>query len=323
MLTTEVDFSYEVPPNQCTDDLCSHYAADVNFVYWRNQIAKQVRPSFPNVKIELLVYAMGGGGVWDRPSGIDWDPGLIIDQGDWHGYDNSQWRGQADGSGYIGTEYQANALDWGTTDLQVIHYDWYRGASGTLHVQPIADEFQPIYRSYVNHGAEQGLAAGMGPRMIWNNLTVWFTSARTLYDTSLSLADNLDRMLRIFGDGGSEIRAYVLYLEGLVAGQWRQADLRAAPWVAVADMGAIYRHFDNALNAESRPRLRDHIRLMRMALRYTDLSANGSGAAERYYMWQHFDSGTSGNIGYGIAMPNNGSAGSFAPDTWYRFEGPR
>jgi hypothetical protein len=87
-----------------------------------------------------------------------------------------------------------------------------------------------------------------------------------------------------------------------------------------ADMDTIYADFEDTYSAATTASARNNLRLLRMVVRYTELSNYGTGAAERYYMWENFDSGTSGNTGYGIGIPDNGSAGPFQPDKWYAIE---
>jgi hypothetical protein len=123
----------------------------------------------------------------------------------------------------------------------------------------------------------------------------------------------------IFGAGAPAVKSYLRYVESLVEGQWSIVDAGQF-WIFNADMDTIYSHFEDAYSAATSAAARNNLRLLRMAVRYTELSNYGAGAAERYYMWENFDSGTSGKTGYGIGIPDKGSPGSFHPDKWYAIE---
>jgi hypothetical protein len=83
----------------------------------------------------------------------------------------------------------------------------------------------------------------------------------------------------------------------------------------------VYNLFDSAYNAEPEGILRNNIRLLRMAFRYTDLATNGGGNKELRYMYDHFDS-YQHDPGYGIYIAVTGTGGVYTTDKWYTFSTP-
>jgi Domain of unknown function (DUF4838) len=309
------DYPYEGEANFASRDaVSSRYTMKENYVYGVNEIAKQVNADHPNVRIELFLY----GNLMDRPESVtSLDTGLLLEQAN-----RERNVGKSDGTGFIGTSWDSNLYDWiNATGRDAIIYDHVQANYGSMwHYIPSADELQAIFQSYAANGNKIiGAHTGANVQNHWNYLLDFYTYGRTLYDYSLSFEDNLDRFARIFGDGGPYVKSYLRYVEGLVEGQWSIVDA-GQNWIFDADMGTIYGFFENAYNAATTASARNNLRLLRMVIRYTELSNYGTGADERYYMWENFDSGTSGNTGYGIGIPDNGSPGPFQPDRWYTIE---
>lgn len=309
------DYPYEGEANLAsTDPMSSRYTLQENYIYGVNEIAKQVNADHPSVRIELFLY----GNFMSRPESItSLDRGVLLEQAN-----RERNVGKSDGSGFIGTGWESNLYDWiNATGRDAIIYDHVQANYGSMwHYIPSADELQAIFQSYAANGNKVvGAHTGANIQNHWNYLFDFYTYGRTLYDYSLTFEDNLERFAAIFGEGAPSVKSYLRYVEGLVEGQWSIVDA-GQYWIFNADMDTIYADFEDAYSAATTASARNNLRLLRMVVRYTELSNYGTGAAERYYMWENFDSGTSGNTGYGIGIPDNGSPGPFQPDKWYAIE---
>ena len=99
--------------------------------------------------------------------------------------------------------------------------------------------------------------------------------------------------------------------------------------------GATYEWFEQALAAASTPLFRNNIRMMRMAIRYSDLVTHDplhkvcsvwqmeyeDATGELAYMAKNFDSFVYSKTGYGIDFPvSNTDTKNFQPDKWYLFD---
>jgi hypothetical protein len=285
-----------------------------NYIYGVNEIAKQVHADYPSMRMELFLY----GNFMSRPESVtSLDRGVLLEQAN-----RERSVGKSDGSGFIGTSWESNLYDWiKATGRDAIIYDHVQASYGSMwHYIPSADELQAIFQSYAANGNKViGAHTGANIQNHWNYLFDFYTYGRTLYDYALTFDDNLERFAVIFGEGAPAVKSYLRYVESLVEGQWSIVDAGQF-WIFNAEMDIIYSHFEEAYSAATSAAARNNLRLLRMAVRYTELSNYGTGAAERYYMWENFDSGTSGKTGYGIGIPDKGSPGSFQPDKWYAIE---
>jgi uncharacterized protein DUF4838 len=309
------DYPYEGEANfASTDPMSSRYTLRENYIYGVNEIAKQVHADYPSVRMELFLY----GKFMSRPESVtSLDRGVLLEQAN-----RERSVGKSDGSGFIGTSWESNLYDWiKATGRDAIIYDHVQANYGSMwHYIPSADELQAIFQSYAANGNRViGAHTGANIQNHWNYLFDFYTYGRTLYDYALTFDDNLERFAVIFGEGAPAVKSYLRYVESLVEGQWSIVDA-GQYWIFNAEMDTIYAYFEEAYSAATSAAARNNLRLLRMAVRYTELSNYGTGAAERYYMWENFDSGTSGKTGYGIGIPDKGSPGSFQPDKWYAIE---
>ncbi|MBF0412811.1 MAG: DUF4838 domain-containing protein [Desulfamplus sp.] len=308
---------------QCTDELCSFYSKVENYAYFVNEVAKQVKAVYPDIKIDMLAYS----NLFNCPEGIRLDPSVIIDESTWS---NKGLRrvGKSDGTSLIGTAYETNAKQWHDTGATVVFYEYFMGNFGAKQKYlPMADEMQAVFSYFKKSGYYQGSGTQIEVFNIWNCLFNFYTHGRTSYDTTLSMNDNLDRFCKIFGAGAPFIKSYIQYVESVIDGQVRY-DEAGNYLVLNSDKTKIYELFEMAYKAESEERLLDNIRLMRMAFRYSDLSTIGGNDAELKYMYDNFDS-YAHNPGYGIYIavtktedspnisPPSSSIDSYQPDKWY------
>ena len=157
------------------------------------------------------------------------------------------------------------------------------------------------------------------------------------------MEDHLARFTKLFGEGGEEVSEVIRLAEDCVDGQ---ADIKTGGlyFLEHIDWERVYSLFDRALEKTKPPRARNNLRMMRMALRYTDVEAqqiNGKYIQpgpeyqrvrpfdeidrELLYMTE-FDSYWKNDPGYGIDIPvMAGSSISEKPfdpeqDPWYCFE---
>ncbi|MBF0376163.1 MAG: DUF4838 domain-containing protein [Desulfamplus sp.] len=336
-------WSNDLKGSQCVDELCRPYSKVENYAYFVNEVAKRVNKVYPDVKIDMLAYS----DIFNCPEGVKLQPSIIIDESTWS---NKGLRkiGKKDGSSLIGTTYEINAKKWHNLGATVVFYEYFMGNfNAKQKYLPMADEMQPIFSYFKNSGYYQGSGTQIEVFNIWNCLFNFYTHARTSYDTTLSMNDNLDRFCKIFGAGSYFIKSYIEYVESIIDGQVRYNE--AGTYLAVnADKAKVYDLFEKAYIAEKDEKLRNNIRLMRMAFRYSDLSTNiGSDNklkelrdGELRYMYDNFDS-YSHNLGYGIYIAItktvdsatesiNGyrdksvdserrDINSYKPDKWYEF----
>ncbi|MBF0112079.1 MAG: DUF4838 domain-containing protein [Desulfamplus sp.] len=305
---------------QCTDALCAKYSKVENYAYFVNEVAKQVTALYPNVKIDMLAYS----NLFSCPENIRLEPSVVVDESTW-GNSGLRYVGKEDGSSLIGTPYEINAKKWHNAGATVVFYEYFMGNFGAKQKYiPMADEMQAIFRYFKDSGYYQGSGTQIEVFNIWNCLFNFYTHGRTSYDTALSMEDNLDRFCKIFGAGAPFIKSYIQYVEHIIDGQVRYDE--AGSYLALnADKTKIYDLFEKAYNAESKKRLRDNIRMMRMAFRYSDLSTNGGNDGELKYIYDNFDS-YSHNPGYGIYIAvtetfdsKNRAIDQYKPDKWYLF----
>lgn len=297
----------------CKD--CAPYSKTANYAYFVNEVAGIVSADHPSAKIDMLTYV----DIWPY-TGIQLHPSVQVDQANWH-FGGVRRNGRDDGGSLVGTPYIENAKTWAAHGAKLVHYEYYMGRFAWDHLYfPMADELDDIYLHMKNTGYALGGGTQIECYNMWNLLFNFYMFGRTSYNTSLKLEDNLQTFGRIFGGGAPHIRSYIEYVEGVYEGQGsdKKEDEQPGKWLAKnVDKKTVYKFFDDAYDAEPEGRLRDNIRMLRMAFRYTDLYVNGGGEAELKYMYDHFDSYYS-KLGYGISIKKQGS-GTFTPDKWYAF----
>ena len=300
---------------QCTCDKCSPYSKTANYTYFVNEVAKRVRRDAPNAKIDMLVYS----DLWQSP-GFALDPAIAIDQANWNTSGlGMRAYGKSDGGTLLGTFFEKNAKSWATNGGPIVYYEYYMGSFGWNQVYfPMADELQSIYADFHANGYANGSGTQIECYNLWNFLLNYYVHGRTAYNTRLTLDDNLKKFTRIFGRGAPFIRSYLTYAESVFEGQTPSDSVDVAPgawFVNHINKDSVYSLFEKAYDAETEGRLRDNIRLLRMAFRYSDLFVNEGDQAELKYMHDHFDSYDS-VTGYGISIRKKG-AGNYSPGKWY------
>ena len=291
---------------QCTCSECSKYSKTENYAYFVNEVSKKVNADYPDIHIDLLVYH----DLWAYPKDLVLDSSLIIDQAN-----ITRTYGKNDGSSLLGTSFEKNAKDWASSGATVVYYEYYMSVfAGNQVYFPMADELDNVYNYFKSDGYCEGSGTQIECHNIWNFLFNFYVHGRTSYNTSLTLTDNLNKFCKIFGKGAPYIKSYLEYVEGFYEDQGGRSP---GKWFAKnVDKARVYNYFEKAYNAEPEGKLRNNIRMLRMAFRYSDLFVNGGGDAELKYMYEMFDS-YSHNPGYGIAIRSEG-AGIFAPDKWYK-----
>lgn len=293
---------------QCQDSLCQGYSKTENYAYFVNEVAKKVSAVYPYKKIDMLIYH----DLWAYPGNLDLDASLVIDQANIRrSYD------KAGGSSLIGTKYERNAKAWAAAGAKVVYYEYYMGVFSRHQVYfPMADMLDTIYRHFKADGYCQGVGTQIECHNVWNFLLNFYVHGRTAYNTDLTISDNLERFCKIFGKGAPYIRAYFKYIAHFFQGQGGSYPGRY--FMQNVNKEKIYSYFEDAYQAEPEGRLRNNIRMLRMAFRYSDLYTNGGNKAELKYMYDNFDSFVH-NPGYGIAIiyKEDKAVGKFIPGKWY------
>lgn len=307
-------------PNDC-DDLqcvcseCSKYSKTDNYAYFVNEIAKAVNKEYPDVKIDMIVYL----DLWEPPLDVDIDRGVLVEVSTWGPGNILRRFGLKDGSGLIGTDVEKNAMEWSKIAGGMVYYDYYMTNFGSNQVYcPMADEIIKIYENFKGKGYCCGTGSQMEAYNLWNYLFNFYTHGRKSYDTSLSMEELLERFTKIFGKGGEYIKEYIRYVEDFFEGQVPNGKDSAAYFASNVDKNKVYDLFEKAYDAQPEGNLRDNIRLMRMAFRYSDLYINNPDCDELIYMSNEFGSfwGCYGQTGYGIAIFNSPGNTSYVQDKW-------
>lgn len=315
---------------QCVCPQCAAHSKVENYTHVLNEVAKRVSAVYPQVKIDMLAYT----DLFACPEHVKLERALMIDESTWHST-GLRTVGKPDGSSLIGTLFDENLERWRCAGADVVVYDYYMGVyPARQRTIPMADEVQAIFRAFRQKGY-----LGSGTQIecfnLWNHLFNFYSFARTAYDTSLSMEDNLARFSRIFGKGAPEVCAVIRYAEELLDGQ-APVDTAALWLVDHIDKEKVYALYDEALAKADTPRTRNNIRLMRMAWRYTDLETSLPGARnfEKYHsvneyaeptgelaLLGEFDSFWNNDPGFGIDIPAKSTAGgSFEKNIWYQFD---
>lgn len=316
--------------DQCCCPECAKYDIVENYAYFMNSVAERVASVHPLIKMDLLLYAT----LWDCPDDIKLSSCLFCDMATWAPF-GLRPSGKPDGSCLIGDpRYMDTLLKWHKSGSEVVFYDYYMSVFGARQrLVPMADELQSIWKYFKENGI-QGSGTQFEPFNVWNYLVNLYCFARTGYDDSLSMQDNLDRLIRIFGEGAPYINNIILHLEDVNDGQ---VDLRtAADYIFQhMDVAQVYEWFEKALAAASKPLFRNNIRMMRMAFRYSDLITHDplhkvcsvwlmeyeDATGELAFMAKNYDSFVQNKVGYGIDFPlSNKDTKDFQPDKWYQFD---
>lgn len=305
---------------QCCCDECAKYAKIENYLYFENELAKRVTALHPQVKIDVLIYM----DLWDCPADIQLCDGIQIDQSTWAA-DAIRSCGKPDGSCIIGTKFEDNLLSYRRKCKNTVFYEYYMGNYGNKQkVLPSADELQSLYQHYKRVGI-----SGSGTQMecfnLWNNLLNFYCFARTAYDISLSLSQQIKDICRLFGAGGQHIAKIFDIYEQTMDGQ---VPINASGefFVRNVDKATVYDLFEQALIDADSATAKNNVRLLRMAFRYTHISTlydrkeeNPDNAAELDYMFTQFNSYLSGD-GYAIAIPKRKKTKTVCENVWYKFD---
>lgn len=316
--------------DQCQCDECSKYSKVSNYTYFLNAVAKRVGKVCPNIKIDLLAYV----DLWNPPENLKLESNLIVEEATWH--DTGLRKGGAkDGSAIIGTIFDDTLLRWKALGADVVFYDYYMAVYPARNrLVPLADEIQALSKYYAKKGI-MGSGTQIECFNMWNHLFNFYCFGRTMYDTALSMEDNLERFIKIFGDGGKYISKIIKTLEDFTDNQTDLEHL-ALYIMENIDKNEIYMLYDKALDAAKEPYQRNNVRMMRMAFRYTDIECYEvilddivkyfqlrpypDKTGELYFM-SKYDSFLHNDPGYGITIPVDcEKKDTFIPDKWYMFE---
>ncbi len=314
---------------QCTCDSCRRHSKIENYAYFNDAVVKKVNKVHPHVKFDMLVYV----DLWECPEGFKLSDSVIIDESTWH-ISGLRRGGKPDGSCILGTHYEENLLRWKRAGASAVYYDYYMGIyGGRQRLVPMADELQAMWRGFAERGID-GSGTQIECYNMWNHLLNFYSFARTGYDSSLSLSDNINALSKIFGEGGELIADIMKRSEECLDGQ---APIPTCGYYLVEhlDMDKVFADFELALSLTTDRRARNNIRLLRMAYRYTYLEAKSTVwdededyeslqyikdiPSELLYMTR-FDSFVHNEPGYAITVPVRGEAEPYTPDIWYIFD---
>ena len=324
------------PPNdgmapQCVCEACAPYSKVENYMHVINSAAKLVRAEYPDVQIQALAYT----DLFDCPDGAELDEAVCIMEATWH-ETGLRSVGKPDGSCLAGTFFEDNLLKWHACGANVVYYDYYMGVyPARQRYLPMADELQALCRRMVECGIS-GSATQIECFNHWNHLFNFYCFARTAYDTSISMEDNLARFGAIFGEGAQEICEIIRYAEEVSDGQ-ESIMTAAIRLMKDIDKERVYDLYDRALAKTTDAAARNNIRLMRMVFRYTDLetslpeSPKSDANYKNVYEYTEptgelgemlkFDSIWNNNPGHAIAIPGKPiSPTAFKESIWYKFD---
>ena len=316
---------------QCTCPECSKYSKVENYTYFLNRVAHLVRQVHPHVNIDMLAYV----DLWVCPEGLHLEPNIVVQEATWHAT-GLRKVGKPDGSCLNGTMFERDLLRWKDAGAQVAYYEYYMGVyPARQRYMPAADELQSLYKRMMEVGI-RGSGTQIECFNLWNNIFNFYCFGRTAYDTSLSLQDNLGRFSLIFGEGAPYIAQIITDMEARLDGQ--QTIMAAGlHLMRETDMDAVHVLLEKAMAAAKLPGARNNIRMLRMALRYSelecrytkirddsqysDLEVCQDPSGELYYMSHSFDSYHWNETGCGIMLPLDcEKEAEFIPDQWYAFE---
>ena len=317
---------------QCVCDMCKPYTKTENYTYFLNEISKRVAKVYPDIKIILLVYV----DLWECPKDIELEPSLVVMEAPWFRSENGlRTCGKPDGTSLNGTHFEENLFKWKDAGAKIMYYDYYMCIyAARQRWTPIADEIQAIWKRFKEKDV-LGASTQIECFNMWNHIFNFYTFGRTGYDLELSIEDNLNRFVRIFGDGGSWVAKAILEGEKVLDGQ---VGMEYAPAFLMKhiDKEFVYNCYEKAFDEAKAPLERNNLRMMRMVFRYSDLELQEKDAEsfeytkvrkypninkELLYMTK-FDSYWKNHTGYGISIPldSDEAVEEFIPDKWYRFE---
>ena len=316
---------------QCVCPECSKYSKVENYTWFLNQVAKRVRKVHPHVSIDMLAYV----DLWVCPEGLQLEPNIVVQEATWHAT-GLRKIGKPDGSCLNGTMFEQDLLRWKDAGAQVAYYEYYMGVyPARQRYMPAADELQSLYKRMIEVGI-RGSGTQVECFNLWNNIFNFYCFGRTAYDTSLSVRENLHRFSPIFGEGAPYIEQIITEMEAKLDGE--QTIMTAGlQLMRDTNMEPIHALLQKALEAARTPGARNNIRMLRMALRYseleckntlikddtqyTDLEVCKDPTGELYYMSHTFDSYHYNETGCGIMLPLDcQKEAEYIPDTWYAFE---
>ncbi|MBQ2754364.1 MAG: DUF4838 domain-containing protein [Clostridia bacterium] len=322
----------QLPPHdgveeQCVCEKCKPYSKTENYVYFINEIAKRVTKVYKDVKIVILIYT----DIAKCPENLVLDKSVIIQESTW--VNGLRTVGKPDGTCLINTFYEDNLLEWQKTGADVLYYEYYMGVyQERQRYIPMADEIQAIWKRYIEKGI-LGASTQIESFHLWNHIFNFYTFGRTAYNTDLSMEDNLDMFVRIFGNGGKYIKDAVIKAEQCLDGQVQLKNCGLYLMDNI-DKEYMYNCYEKALESAETSLFRNNVRLMRMAFRYADIETRQENASSMAYQsvrtyenidpellyMTRFDSYWNNNPGYGIMIPVTGEAEEYIPDKWYQFE---
>lgn len=318
----------------CTCSECSKYSDVENYVYAQNAIAKIIGEKHPEIKIDMLAYS----NLFDCPDNLELEPNLFIDEAVTSATLKIRTIGKADGTCITGTPYEDNLLRWKRTGATVVYYDYLMGThSCRQRYIPAADEQQSNWKRCMEVGV-----VGFGTQIeyfnFWNHIFNFYTFARTGYDTSLSMEENLREFTKMFGEGAPYIAEIIRMAEECLDGQVK-IHTAGLYLMENIDKEKAYELFNKAFAVTTTPGARNNIRMMRMGFRYSDVECIHTilgkdnffkyvpyedcedPEGELYYMSRNFDSSYWNDPGFGIMLPLDcKKQAEFIPDYWYRFE---
>lgn len=317
---------------QCCCSACVKHSKVENYLYFENEVARRITEKRKDVKVDVLVYM----DLWQCPEDITLCDGILIDQATWS-QDGMRTCGKPDGGSLINTYFEKNLMGFRKKCRHAVYYDYYMGNFGNQQrVMPAADEMQSVFQNMVKLGLD-----GSGTQMEcfnhWNNLFNFYCFARTAYDTGLSMEDQLDRFIPLFGEGGELIKEILHIYEATLDGQVPINDTGDF-FIANVDQPTVYALFDQALERTTDPICRNNIRMMRMAFRYSHLFTEDKNrkkndiqtvecndeSGELTYMATTFDSYYANHTGYGIAIRVKNRTDklpeALVNDPWYQFD---
>ena len=312
---------------QCGCERCSKYSKMENYLYFENEVAKRIAKVRPDVKIDVLVYQ----DLWECPENIELCDSVVIDESTWAA-PGLRACGDPKGTGFIGTDMDKNLLTYRKTGCRTVLYDYYMGNYGNRQsVMPAADEMQSIFKYFVKSG-HSGSGTQIECFNHWNNLLNFYCFARTAYDTSLSLSDNIKAISRLFGAGSEFIEEIFSIYEATLDGQV-SIDKTGKFFAENVQKERVYELFEKALEVATKPQHRNNVRLLRMAFRYTALSNNDptepaaqgnttytDPTGELGLMRTRFDSFQNKASCFAIAFPVDNENNTDSKDKWFEFE---
>ena len=322
----------------CICPECSKYTKEEAYAMVFNGVAKLIAKKNPHLKLDLLAYS----DVYECPKGMKMESNVFVEGTTTYRNADPRFRkvGKPDGSALKDSIYERLLLQWKDAGAQVGYYDYCMSVhGGRQRYMPCADEMQSFWTRYKEVGI-QGSGTQMEYFNFWNHIFNFYCFARTGYDISLSMEDNLKKFTEIFGEGAPYMAEAIRIAEDSLDGQITldQGGLYFMENLGQEKKGQIYDLFDKAFAAASTAAARNNIRMFRMGFRYSDLECAetevryefikyrlleqcNDPTGELYYMSTHFDTRCwHSDLGYGIQFPLDCEKSDYQPDHWYAFE---